>query len=91
MFQVAKKTAVVIEVSFKASIRVNKPNTYIFFDGFTYSTRGYFSSCGVFLRGPKGRGKIQAMSKMSARIICKTIFHYEKILLFWFLFSGKSV
>ena len=44
---------------------------YILLDGFTYNTRGYFASCGVFFRDPKGRGKIRAMSKMSARIICK--------------------
>ena len=46
---------------------------YILFDGFTYNTRGYFASCVVVLRAPKGRGKIQAMSEMSASIICKTI------------------
>ena len=46
---------------------------YILFDGFTYNTHGYFASCVVFFRAPKGRGKIQAMSKMSASIICKTI------------------
>ena len=48
-------------------------NIYILFDGFTYNTRGYFASCVVFFRAPKGRGKIRAMSKMSASIICKTI------------------
>ena len=46
---------------------------YILFDGFTYNMRGYFASCVVFFRAPKGRGKIRAMSKMSTRIICKTI------------------
>ena len=45
-------------------------NIYILFDGFTYNTRGYFASCVVFFRTPKGRAKIRAMSKMSARIIC---------------------
>ena len=43
---------------------------YTLFDGLTYNTRGYFASCVVFFRAPKGRGKIRAMSKMSARIIC---------------------
>ena len=57
MFKLAKKRAVVIEVSCNAWIRVNNPNTYIFFDGFTYNTRGYFASCGVFLRGPEGTRK----------------------------------
>ena len=46
---------------------------YILFDGFTYNTRGYFASCVVFFRAPEGRGKIRAMSKMSASIICETI------------------
>ena len=32
-----------------------------------------FASCGVLFRALKGRGKIRAMSKMSARITCKTI------------------
>ena len=44
--------------------------TYILFDGFTYNTRGYCASCVIFFRA---RGKIRAMSKMSAGIICKTI------------------
>ena len=41
-------------------------NTYILFDGLTYNMHGYFASCVVF----SGQGKIQAMSKMSASIIC---------------------
>ena len=43
--------------------------TYILFDGLTYNTRGYFASCVVFFQVPKGRGKMRAMSKMSAGII----------------------
>ena len=35
-------------------------NTYTLFDGLTYNTRGYFADS----------VKIQAISKMSARIIC---------------------
>ena len=30
-------------------------NKYILFDGLTYNTRGYFASCVVFFRAPKGR------------------------------------
>ena len=45
-------------------------NTYTLSYGLAYNTRGYFASCVVFFRAPKRRGKIQAMSKMSARIIC---------------------
>ena len=48
----------------------NKFNTYTLFDGLAYNTCGYFASCVVFFRAPQGRGKIRAMSKMSARIIC---------------------
>ena len=48
-------------------------NSYTFFDGFTDNTRGYFTSCEIFFRAPQGRGKMRATSKMSARIICKTI------------------
>ena len=44
--------------------------TYILFDSLTHNTRGYFASCVVFFRAPKGLGKIREMSKMSARIIC---------------------
>ena len=33
----------------------------LLFDGFTYNTRGYFASCVVFFRAPKGRGKIRAI------------------------------
>ena len=40
---------------------------YTSFDGLAYNTRGYFASCVVFFLAPKGRGKIRAMSKMSAR------------------------
>ena len=32
---------------------------YTLFDGLTYNTRGYFASCVVFFRAPKGRGKIE--------------------------------
>ena len=31
---------------------------------------GYFASCVVFFRAPQGRGKMRAMSKLSASIIC---------------------
>ena len=48
-------------------------NTYILFDGFTHNTHGYFASCAEFFQDLNGRGKILAMSKMSAGIICKTI------------------
>ena len=44
-------------------------NKYTLFDGLTYNTRGYFVSCAAFFRTPKGRGKIRAISKMSARIV----------------------
>ena len=43
---------------------------YTLFNGLAYNTCGYFASCVVFFRAPQGRGKIRAMSKMSARIIC---------------------
>lgn len=46
---------------------------YILFDGFTYNTRGWFTSCGVFFQAPKGQGKIRPMSEMSAGVICKTM------------------
>ena len=45
-------------------------NKYTFLDGLAYNTRGYFASCVVFFRAPQGRGKMRAMSKMSASIIC---------------------
>ena len=41
-----------------ALLRAPLYNTYILFDGFTYNTRGYFASCVVFFRAPKGLGKI---------------------------------
>ena len=49
---------------------------YILFDGFTYNTRGYFASCVVFFRAPKGRGKLRAMSNE----------HF----VFWLLCFGNS-
>ena len=49
--------------------KLQKANIHTLFDGLTYNTRGYFASCVVFFRSQKGRGKIRAMSKMSARII----------------------
>ena len=56
------------------SDRILKPiamcHIYYVFDGLAYNTCGYFASCVVFFRAPQGRGKIRAMSKMSARIIC---------------------
>ena len=45
-------------------------NSYTLLDGLAYNTRGYFASCVVFFRAPQGRGKMRAMSKMSASIIC---------------------
>ena len=42
---------------------------YTLLYGLTYNTRGYFASCVVFFRAPKGRGKMRAKSKMSARIV----------------------
>ena len=48
----------------------NFSNIYTLFDGLAYNTCEYFASCAVFFRAPQGRGKIRAMSKMSARIIC---------------------
>ena len=45
-------------------------NKYTLLDGLAYNTHGYFASCVVFFRGPQGRGKMRAMSKMSASIIC---------------------
>ena len=45
-------------------------NKYILLDGLSYNTRGYFASRVVFFRAPQGRGKMRAMSKMSASIIC---------------------
>ena len=50
---------------------LNSPvNKYTLLDGLAYNTRGYFASCVVFFRAPQGRGKMRAMSKMSASIIC---------------------
>ena len=37
-------------------ILIYSHNTYILFDGLTYNTRGYFVSCMVFFRAPKGQG-----------------------------------
>ena len=45
-------------------------NTYTLFDGLAYNTCRYFASCIVFFRPQRGRGKIRAMSKMAACIIC---------------------
>ena len=47
----------------------NALNVYTLFDGLAYNTCGYFASFVVFSEPPQGRGKIRAMSKMSARII----------------------
>ena len=47
-----------------------KKYTYTLLDGLAYNTRGYFASCVVFFRAPQVRGKMRAMSKMSASIIC---------------------
>ena len=43
---------------------------YTLLDGLAYNTRGYFASCVAFFQAPQGRGKMRAMSKMSASIIC---------------------
>ena len=53
-------------------IQSRAPNRtgYTLLDGLAYNTRGYFASCVVFFRAPQGRGKMRAMSKMSASIIC---------------------
>ena len=59
--------------STKTTLHPVQVNTYTLFDGFTDNTRGYFTSCVVFFRAPRGRGKMRATSKMSASIICKTI------------------
>ena len=68
-----------IEINFKCSALLEiwyyftsyHNNIYTLFDGFiAYSTCRYFASCVVFFRALQGRGKIRAMSKMSARIIC---------------------
>ena len=45
-------------------------NKYTLFDGFAYNTCGYFASCVVVFRAPQGRGKIRAMSQISARMVC---------------------
>ena len=50
-------------------------NIYTLFDGLAYNMCGcgYFASCVVFVvffLAPAGIGKIRAMSKMSACIIC---------------------
>ena len=37
-------------------------DTYILFDGLIYNTRGYFASCVVFFRAPKGWGTWQDAS-----------------------------
>ena len=42
------------------------------FDGFTDNTRGYFTGCVVFCQAPQERGKMWAMSKISASTICNT-------------------
>ena len=70
---------------------------YTLFDGLTYNTCGYFASCLVFFRAPQRRGKIRAMSKMSARIIAKPsnkrfiIPLQKKLSGNWVLFFGKSI
>ena len=59
--------------------------------------RGYFASCVVFFRAPKGQRKIRAMSKTSACNICKTkekeIYYSttKRVCYICLLFSGKSV
>ena len=52
------------------SLQIIYMTIYTLFDGLAKNTCGYFASCVVFFRAPRGQGKIQAMSKMSARIIC---------------------
>ena len=59
-------------------------STYILVDGFTHKTRGYFASCVVLFRAPKGWGNIRVMSKISARILyvkawtlqCTTVLYF---------------
>ena len=55
-------------VSAKISTNNVVADIYTLFDGLTYNTRGCFASCVVFFRATKRRGKIRAMSKISARI-----------------------
>ena len=69
-------------------------NKYMLFDGFTYNVHGYFASKNT-------TQKIRAMSKMSARTVLSVkplikvfiilLQNDFVILLFWLLFSGKSV
>ena len=87
----------------KTSSLVCLCNKYTLFDGLAYITCGYFASCVVFFRALLGLGKIRAMNKMIrkmnkmfAGIICQTIdrevdFSTAKNLLFWLLFSDKSI
>ena len=49
------------------SLQIIYMTIYTLFDGLAYNTCGYFASGVVFFRAPRGRGKIQAMSKMSAK------------------------
>ena len=51
---------------FSHVLAVTQRCIYILFDGLTYNTRGYFVSCVVFFRVPKGRGKIQAKFRFSS-------------------------
>ena len=59
-------------------------DSYTLFDGLAYNTCRYSASRVVFFWAPQGRGKIRAMSNMSARIIMLNhrirdlLFHYKK-------------
>ena len=66
----ARRTATICLSCFLFFPRFRKFHKYILLDGLTSNTRGYFASCVVFFRAPQGRGKMRAMSKMSASIIC---------------------
>ena len=59
-----------IEMPVSDKFQTKQSYKYILLDGLTYNTRGYFASCVVFFRAQQGRGKMRAMSKMSASNIC---------------------
>ena len=59
------KTQAIINTNKNFSSQIINP----LFDGSTDNMCGYFTSCAVFFRAPQGQKK-QAMSKMSAHIIC---------------------
>jgi len=75
---------------FSPGWNLNAINTYMLFDGLTYNTRGYFASCVVFLRAPKGAGintsneqNVRAYYMLSHRIR-HLVFHLIKSRQNWF-------